>query len=179
MVAILGPSLLNIIWSSAGWAGGRRAPHSLPDPIGPRTDVRPPRGAIGAGDLHIIWRRAATDPAPAAGQHGLAVSLAIGESSLAFIGLGDPPSSRGARCELRFRPRERSRRGLVAILLPLRHVWVVLGATRSAPRSRTSSIRPQAPQPERDRSTHVTTRGDGLAGARARRRDTPLLASAD
>lgn len=182
IVAILGPSLLNIILviGGLGWTFAARLIRSQTLSVRERMFVLRAR-AIGAGDLHIVFRHILPQILPLMlATMVLAVSLAIlAESSLAFIGLGDPTViSWGQMLNFAFSRGAVSAGAWWALLPPgFAIVWVVLGATLLGtaledvlnPRLKRHHL-------ERDRSAHITE-PEGMAwlGGEPARRDTPLL----
>lgn len=134
IVAILGPSLLNIILviGALGWTATARLVRSQVLSVRERMFVTRAR-AIGAGDLHIVWRHVMPQILPLMlATMVLSVSLAIlAESSLAFIGLGDPTViSWGQMLNFAFSRGAVSAGAWWALLPPgFAIVWVVLGTT--------------------------------------------------
>ena len=134
IVAILGPSLLNIILviGGLGWTSTARLVRSQVLSVRERMFVTRAR-AIGAGDIHIVWRHVMPQILPLMlASMVLAVSLAIlAESALAFIGLGDPTViSWGQMLNFAFSRGAVSAGAWWALLPPgFAIVWVVLGAT--------------------------------------------------
>jgi len=182
IVAIVGPSLLIIILviGGLGWTSAARLVRSQTLSVRERMFVLRAR-AIGAGDLHIVWRHVLPQILPLMlATMVLAVSLAIlAESSLAFIGLGDPTViSWGQMLNFAFSRGAVSAGAWWALLPPgLAIVWVVLGTTLLGtaledvlnPRLKRHHL-------ERDRSVRVTE-PEGMSWLRAEpaRKDAPLL----
>ena len=182
IVAIVGPSLLIIILviGGLGWTSAARLVRSQTLSVRERMFVLRAR-AIGAGDLHIVWRHVLPQILPLMlATMVLAVSLAIlAESSLAFIGLGDPTViSWGQMLNFAFSRGAVSAGAWWALLPPgLAIVWVVLGTTLLGtaledvlnPRLKRHHL-------EKDRSVRVTE-PEGMSWLRAEpaRKDAPLL----
>ncbi|HLE58100.1 MAG TPA: dipeptide/oligopeptide/nickel ABC transporter permease/ATP-binding protein [Candidatus Limnocylindria bacterium] len=182
IVAILGPSLLNIILviGGLGWTSTARLVRSQTLSVRERMFVTRAR-AIGAGDLHIVWRHVLPQILPLMlATMVLAVSLAIlAESSLAFIGLGDPTViSWGQMLNFAFSLGAVSAGAWWALLPPgFAIVWVVLGTTLLGtaledvlnPRLKRHHL-------ERDRSVRVAEpEGMGWLRVEPVRADAPLL----
>jgi oligopeptide/dipeptide ABC transporter ATP-binding protein len=134
IVAIAGPSLLNIILviGALGWTTSARLVRSQTLSVRERKFVQRAR-AIGAGDLHILRRHILPQVLPLMmANMVLVVSLAIlSESTLAFIGLGDPTLiSWGQMLNFAF-DRGAVTAGAWWALIPpgMAIVWVVLGTT--------------------------------------------------
>ena len=182
IVAIVGPSLLIIILviGGLGWTSAARLVRSQTLSVRERMFVLRAR-AIGAGDLHIVWRHVLPQILPLMlATMVLAVSLAIlAESSLAFIGLGDPTViSWGQMLNFAFSRGAVSAGAWWALLPPgLAIVWVVLGTTLLGtaledvlnPRLKRHHL-------EKDRSVRVTE-PEGMSWLRVEpaRKDAPLL----
>jgi len=134
IVAIAGPSLLNIILviGALGWTTSARLVRSQTLSVRERKFVLRAR-AIGAGDLHILRRHILPQVLPLMiANMVLVVSLAIlSESTLAFIGLGDPTLiSWGQMLNFAFDRGAVSAGAWWALVPPgLAIVWVVLGTT--------------------------------------------------
>lgn len=134
LVALLGPSLWNIILAIAllSWTGTARLVYSQALSVKERQFVLRAR-AIGASNFHIIRRHILPLVLPLIlAQNALVIAIAIlSESTLAFLGLGDPSLiSWGTMLNLAFG------RGAITLgawwaLLPpgLGIVWVVLAWT--------------------------------------------------
>ena len=182
IVAIVGPSLLIIILviGGLGWTSAARLVRSQTLSVRERMFVLRAR-AIGAGDLHIVRRHVLPQILPLMlATMVLAVSLAIlAESSLAFIGLGDPTViSWGQMLNFAFSRGAVSAGAWWALLPPgLAIVWVVLGTTLLGtaledvlnPRLKRHHL-------EKDRSVRVTE-PEGMSWLRVEpaRKDAPLL----
>ncbi len=182
IVAILGPSLLNIILviGGLGWTSTARLVRSQVLSVRERMFVTRAR-AIGAGDFHIVWRHVLPQILPLMlATMVLSVSLAIlAESSLAFIGLGDPTViSWGQMLNFAFSRGAVSASAWWALLPPgFAIVWVVLGTTLLGtaledvlnPRLKRHHL-------ERDRSVRMTEpEGMGWLRVEPIRADAPLL----
>jgi peptide/nickel transport system ATP-binding protein/peptide/nickel transport system permease protein len=182
IVAILGPSLVNIILVIGGleWTSAARLVRSQTLSVRERMFVLRAR-AIGAGDLHIVWRHVLPQILPLMlATMVLAVSLAIlAESSLAFIGLGDPTViSWGQMLNFAFSRGAVSAGAWWALLPPgFAIVWVVLGTTLLGtaledvlnPRLKRHHL-------ERDRSVRIAEpEGMGWLRLEPQRADSPLL----
>ena len=182
IVAIIGPSLLIIILviGGLGWTSAARLVRSQTLSVRERMFVMRAR-AIGAGDLHIVWRHVLPQILPLMlATMVLAVSLAIlAESSLAFIGLGDPTViSWGQMLNFAFGRGAVSAGAWWALLPPgFATVWVVLGTTLLGtaledvlnPRLKRHHL-------ERDRSVRVAEPAVGSwLRVEPTRADTPLL----
>ena len=134
LVAIIGPSLVTIIFviGVLGWTTTARLVRSQALTVRERKFVSRAR-AIGASDWHIIRRHIAPLVLPLMLANAvLVISLAIlSESTLAFIGLGDPTIiSWGKMLNLAFTRGAVSAGAWWAIIPPgLAIVWVVLGTT--------------------------------------------------
>ena len=134
IVAIAGPSLVNIILviGALGWTTSARLVRSQTLSVRERKFVMRAR-AIGAGDLHILRRHILPQVLPLMiANMVLVVSLAIlSESTLAFIGLGDPTLiSWGQMLNFAFDRGAVSAGAWWALIPPgLAIVWVVLGTT--------------------------------------------------
>ena len=134
IVAIVGQSLLNIILviGVLGWATTARLVRSQTLSVRERKFVLRAR-AIGAGDGHILRRHVVPAVLPLMiANTVLVISLAIlSESTLAFIGLGDPTvSSWGQMLNFAFNRGAISAGAWWALIPPgLAIVWVVLGTT--------------------------------------------------
>lgn len=134
LVALLGPSLLNIILAIAivSWSSTTRVIYSQVISIKERLFVMRAR-AIGASDFHIIWRHILPMVLPLIlAQNALAVSVAIlSESGLAFLGLGDPTLiSWGTMLNYAFDRGAITNKAWWVLLSPgLGIVWVVLAWT--------------------------------------------------
>ena len=134
LVAIIGPSLVTIIFviGILGWTTTARLVRSQALTVRERKFVARAR-AIGASDWYIIRRHIVPLVLPLMLANAvLVISLAIlSESTLAFIGLGDPTIiSWGKMLNLAFTRGAVSAGAWWAILPPgLAIVWVVLGTT--------------------------------------------------
>lgn len=134
LVALLGQSLLNIILviGLLGWSSTARLVRSQVLSVKERQFVTRAR-AIGAGNLHIIWHHILPLVLPLLlANTVLIISLSIlAESSLAFLGLGDPTViSWGSMLNFAFTRSAMSARAWWALVLPgLGIVWVVLACT--------------------------------------------------
>jgi peptide/nickel transport system permease protein len=179
IVAIVGQSLLNIILviGVLGWATTARLVRSQTLSVRERKFVVRAR-AIGAGDGHILRRHVVPAVLPLMiANTVLVISLAIlSESTLAFIGLGDPTViSWGQMLNFAFNRGAISAGAWWALIPPgLAIVWVVLGTTllgtaledalnprlkrHHLERDRSIAIRDRRPLPIR------LPRGDGAPG---------------
>jgi len=134
LVALTKPSLINIILviGLLGWTGTARLVRSQTLAVKQRKYVLRAR-AIGAGDLHIIRKHILPIVMPLmVANTVLVISLAIlNESTLAFIGLGDPTAlSWGQMLNFAFNRGAMSAGAWWAMLIPgLGIVWVVLACT--------------------------------------------------
>ncbi len=134
LVAILGPSLGTIILviGVLGWTGTARLVRAQTLTVRERKYVMRAR-AIGAGDVHILRRHILPAVLPLMlANMVLVVSIAIlDESSLAFLGLGDPTViSWGQMLNFAFERGAVSAGAWWALLAPgFAIVWVVLGTT--------------------------------------------------
>ena len=134
LVAILGPSLGTIILviGVLGWTGTARLVRAQTLTVRERKYVMRAR-AIGAGDVHILRRHILPAVLPLMlANMVLVVSVAIlDESSLAFLGLGDPTVvSWGQMLNFAFERGAVSAGAWWALLAPgFAIVWVVLGTT--------------------------------------------------
>lgn len=134
LVAVLGPSLWNIILAIAlfGWTSTARLVYAQVLSLKERQFVTRAR-AIGASDAHILRRHILPLVLPIIlAQNALVISVAIlSESGLAFLGLGDPSLiSWGTMLNFAFGRGAISTRAWWAILAPgLGIVWVVLAWT--------------------------------------------------
>jgi oligopeptide/dipeptide ABC transporter ATP-binding protein len=134
IVAIVGQSLLNIILviGLLGWAWTARLVRSQTLSVRERKFVMRAR-AIGAGDAHILRRHIIPAVLPLMIANAvLVISLAIlSESTLSFIGLGDPTViSWGQMLNFAFNRGAISAGAWWALIPPgLAIVWVVLGTT--------------------------------------------------
>jgi peptide/nickel transport system permease protein len=134
LVALTKPSLINIILviGLLGWTGTARLVRSQALGVKQRKFVLRAR-AIGAGDWHIIRRHILPLVLPLMVVNAvLVISLAIlNESTLAFIGLGDPTAlSWGQMLNYAFGRGAMSAGAWWAMLIPgLGIVWVVLACT--------------------------------------------------
>jgi oligopeptide/dipeptide ABC transporter ATP-binding protein len=134
IIAIAGPSLLNIILviGALGWTTTARLVRSQTLSVRERKFVMRAR-AIGAGDLHILRRHILPQVLPLMlANMVLVISLAIlEESTLAFLGLGDPTLiSWGQMLNFAFERSAVSAGAWWALIPPgLAIVWVVLGTT--------------------------------------------------
>ena len=134
IVAIVGQSLINIILviGLLGWAWTARLVRSQTLSVRERKFVLRAR-AIGAGDVHILRRHVIPAVLPLMIANAvLVISLAIlSESTLAFIGLGDPTViSWGQMLNFAFNRGAISAGAWWALIPPgLAIVWVVLGTT--------------------------------------------------
>jgi oligopeptide/dipeptide ABC transporter ATP-binding protein len=134
IVAIIGPSLLNIILviGLLGWAWTARLVRSQTLSVRERKFVLRAR-AVGAGDAHILRRHVIPAVLPLMIANAvLVISLAIlSESTLSFIGLGDPTViSWGQMLNFAFNRGAVSAGAWWALIPPgMAIVWVVLGTT--------------------------------------------------
>ncbi|HEY3228901.1 MAG TPA: ABC transporter permease [Roseiflexaceae bacterium] len=134
LVALLGPSLWNIILAIAilGWTGTTRLVYAQVLSVKERQFVTRAR-AIGASNMHIIRRHIFPLVLPLIlAQNALVISTAIlSESTLAFLGLGDPTRiSWGTMLNLAFGRGAISAGAWWALLVPgVGIVWVVLSWT--------------------------------------------------
>ncbi|HEX2766587.1 MAG TPA: dipeptide/oligopeptide/nickel ABC transporter permease/ATP-binding protein [Candidatus Limnocylindria bacterium] len=134
LVAILGPSLRTIILviGVLGWTGTARLIRSQTLSVRERKYVLRAK-AVGAGDIHILRHHILPAVLPLMlANMVLVVSLAIlDESSLAFLGLGDPTViSWGQMLNFAFEGGAVSAGAWWALLAPgIAIVWVVLGTT--------------------------------------------------
>ena len=134
LVAILGPSLTTIIVviGFLGWTGTARLVRAQTLSVRERKYVMRAQ-AVGAGDIHILRRHVLPAVLPLMlANMVLVVSIAIlEESSLAFLGLGDPTViSWGQMLNFAFEGGAVSAGAWSALLAPgLAIVWVVLGTT--------------------------------------------------
>jgi peptide/nickel transport system permease protein len=134
IVAIAGQSLVNIIVviGALGWTTTARVVRSQTLSVRERKFVLRAR-ALGAGDLHILRRHVLPQVLPLMlANMVLVISLAIlSESTLAFLGLGDPTViSWGQMLNFAFDRGAVSAGAWWALITPgLAIVWVVLGTT--------------------------------------------------
>jgi peptide/nickel transport system permease protein len=134
IIAIAGQSLVNIILviGALGWTTTARLVRSQTLSVRERKFVMRAR-AIGAGDLHILRRHILPQVLPLMlANMVLVISLAIlEESTLAFLGLGDPTLiSWGQMLNFAFERSAISAGAWWALIPPgLAIVWVVLGTT--------------------------------------------------
>jgi peptide/nickel transport system permease protein len=134
LVAIIGPSLFTIILviGFLGWTGSARLIRSQTLSVRERKYVMRAK-AVGAGDIHILRRHILPAVLPLMlANMVLVVSVAIlDESSLAFLGLGDPTViSWGQMLNYAFERGAISAGAWWALLAPgFAIVWVVLGTT--------------------------------------------------
>ena len=134
IVAILGPSLINIILviGLLGWSTTARLVRSQTLSVRERKFVLRAK-AIGAGDAHILRRHVVPAVLPLMiANTVLIISLAVlEESTLSFIGLGDPTLiSWGQMLNYAFNRGAISAGAWWALIPPgLAIVWVVLGTT--------------------------------------------------
>ena len=134
LVAIIGPSLGTIIFviGALGWTTTARLVRSQTLSVRERKYVMRAR-AIGAGDAHILRRHILPSVLPLMlANMVLVISLAIlSESTLAFLGLGDPTViSWGQMLNFAFERGAVSAGAWWALLPPgFAIVWVVLGTT--------------------------------------------------
>jgi len=134
MVALLGPSLWNIILAIGilGWTGAARLVRSQVISLKERQFVTRAR-AIGASNPHIIRRHILPLALPLIlANSTLVISLAIlNEATLAFLGLGDPTTiSWGSMLHFAFDRGAISSGAWWALVPPgVGIVWVVLGWT--------------------------------------------------
>jgi peptide/nickel transport system permease protein len=166
LVALLGPSLWNIILAIAllGWTSTTRLVYAQVLSVKQRQFVTRAR-AIGATNMHIIRRHIFPMVLPLIlAQNALVISGAIlAESTLAFLGLGDPRLiSWGTMLNLAFGRGAISSGAWWALIAPgLGIVWVVLAWTLLGyvleqvvnPRLRTHHLMPEraiSPQRRRD-----------------------------
>jgi peptide/nickel transport system permease protein len=156
MVALLGPSLWNIILAIGilGWTGAARLVRSQVISLKERQFVTRAR-AIGASNPHIIRRHILPLVLPLIlANNVLVISLAIlNEATLAFLGLGDPTTiSWGTMLHFAFGRGAISAGAWWALVPPgVGIVWVVLGWTLlgyvleelANPRLRTHHLMPE------------------------------------
>jgi peptide/nickel transport system permease protein len=134
IVAILGPSLWNIIFviGILGWTGTARLVRAQALSVKERQFVTRAR-AIGAGNLHILRRHILPLVLPLMlANTVLVISLSIlSESTLSFLGLGDPTTlSWGGMLNFAFTRGAISAGAWWALVMPgLGIVWVVLACT--------------------------------------------------
>ncbi|MBU1493407.1 MAG: dipeptide/oligopeptide/nickel ABC transporter permease/ATP-binding protein [Actinobacteria bacterium] len=166
IVAIVGQSLRNIIIvvGVLGWTTTARLVRAQTLTVRERKFVQRAK-AIGAGDLHILTRHVFPQVVPLMlANTVLVISLAIlSESTLAFIGLGDPTVvSWGQMLNFAFTRGAVSAGAWWALIPPgLAIVWVVLGTTLLGnaaeevlnPRMTRHHLEPEPPRPEPDAST--------------------------
>lgn len=166
IVAIVGQSLRNIILviGALGWTTTARLVRAQTLTVRERKFVQRAK-AIGAGDLHILARHVFPQVVPLMlANTVLVISLAIlSESTLAFIGLGDPTViSWGQMLNFAFTRGAVSAGAWWALIPPgLAIVWVVLGTTLLGnaaeevlnPRMTRHHLEPEAPLPPPDAST--------------------------
>ena len=168
IVAIVGQSLLNIILviGVLGWATTARLVRSQTLSVRERKFVLRAR-AIGAGDTHILRRHVVPAVLPLMiANTVLVISLAIlSESTLAFIGLGDPTViSWGQMLNFAFNRGAISAGAWWALIPPgLAIVWVVL-ATTLLGTALEDALNPRLKRHflERDRSVRVPPTPGGL-----------------
>ena len=160
LVAVLGPSLWNIILAIAlfGWTSTARLVYAQVLSLKERQFVTRAR-ATGASDLYIMRRHVLPLVTPLIlAQNALVISVAIlSEAGLAFLGLGDPTLiSWGTMLNLAFGRGAISVGAWWAILAPgLGIVWVVLAWTLLGyvieefvnPRSRAHHLAPERYKP--------------------------------
>lgn len=166
IVAIVGQSLRNIILviGVLGWATTARLVRSQTLTVRERKYVQRAK-AIGAGNFHILARHVFPQVVPLMlANTVLVISLAIlSESTLAFIGLGDPTViSWGQMLNFAFTRGAVSAGAWWALIPPgLAIVWVVLGTTLIGnaaeevlnPRMTRHHLEPEPPLPPPDAST--------------------------
>jgi peptide/nickel transport system permease protein len=134
IIAIAGQSLVNIILviGALGWTTTARVVRSQTLSVRERKFVMRAR-AIGAGDIHILRRHILPQVLPLMlANMVLVISLAIlEESTLSFLGLGDPTlTSWGQMLNFAFTRGALSAGAWWALIPPgLAIVWVVLGTT--------------------------------------------------
>lgn len=134
LVAIIGPSLTTIILviGFLGWTGSARLIRAQTLSVRERKYVMRAK-AVGAGDIHVLRRHILPAVLPLMlANMVLVVSIAIlDESSLAFLGLGDPTViSWGQMLNYAFERGAISAGAWWALLAPgFAIVWVVLGTT--------------------------------------------------
>ncbi|MEW6567875.1 MAG: ABC transporter permease [Chloroflexota bacterium] len=134
IVAIIGPSLWNIIFviGILGWTGTARLVRAQALSVKERQFVVRAR-AIGAGDFHILRRHIFPLVLPLMlANTVLVISLSIlSESTLSFLGLGDPTTlSWGGMLNFAFTRGAISARAWWPLIAPgLGIVWVVLACT--------------------------------------------------
>ena len=168
IVAIVGQSLRNIILviGVLGWTTTARLVRAQTLTVKERKFVQRAR-AIGAGDFHVLTRHVFPQVVPLMlANTVLVVSLAIlSESTLAFIGLGDPTViSWGQMLNFAFTRGAVSAGAWWALIPPgLAIVWVVLGATLLGnaaeeilnPRMTRHHLEPEPPPPPSDAASTV------------------------
>ncbi|HUG47316.1 MAG TPA: dipeptide/oligopeptide/nickel ABC transporter permease/ATP-binding protein [Candidatus Limnocylindria bacterium] len=176
LVAILGASLTNIILviGLLGWTTTARLVRAQTLSVRERKFVFRAK-ALGAGDLHIIRRHVLPLVLPLMlANTVLVISLAIlGESTLAFIGLGDPTLiSWGQMLQFAFNRGAVSAGAWWALIPPgLAIVWVVLGVTLVGvaleeilnPRLRRHHLEPEPRIPLPDAALERSLAGSGPA----------------
>ena len=107
LATVLGPSLANIAFviGVTSWPGTARLVRAQTLAVKSRPYIERAR-ALGAGHWHLITRHVLPNVAPLVlANTMLIVAVAIlAETTLAFLGLGDPCGSRGGRCWTRPSP---------------------------------------------------------------------------
>jgi peptide/nickel transport system permease protein len=180
IVAIAGQSLTNIILviGLLGWTTTARLVRSQTLSVRERKFVHRAR-AIGAGDLHILRRHVLPLVLPLMlANMVLVISLAIlSESTLAFIGLGDPTViSWGQMLNFAFERGAVSAGAWWALLPPgFAIVWVVLGTTLLGT-ALEDVLNPRMKRHHLERDLHQPTHArDLLPIVRPEAADAPLL----
>ena len=191
LVAILGPSLRTIIIviGILGWTGTARLVRAQTLSVRERKYVMRAK-AVGAGDVHILRRHILPAVLPLMlANMVLVVSLAIlDESSLAFLGLGDPTViSWGQMLNFAFDRGAISAGAWWALLAPgFAIVWVVLGTTLLGtaledalnPRLKRHHLEAPGADVTRDRPIELAL-GPGPLSVPRRRAGAPILSVRD
>ncbi|HEX6655221.1 MAG TPA: dipeptide/oligopeptide/nickel ABC transporter permease/ATP-binding protein, partial [Candidatus Limnocylindria bacterium] len=181
IIAIAGQSLVNIILviGALGWTTTARLVRSQTLSVRERKFVMRAR-AIGAGDLHILRRHILPQVLPLMlANMVLVISLAIlEESTLAFLGLGDPTLiSWGQMLNQAFGNSAMSAGAWWALIPPgIAIVWVVLGTTLLGT-ALEEVLNPRLKRHHLERE-HAGPRGL-LPGTRLRDRSAPSAGSRD
>ena len=192
LVAIIGPSLRTIIIviGILGWTGTARLVRAQTLSVRERKYVMRAR-AIGAGDVHILRHHILPAVLPLMlANMVLVVSLAIlDESSLAFLGLGDPTViSWGQMLNFAFDRGAVSAGAWLALLAPgFAIVWVVLGTTLLGtaledalnPRLKRHHLETPGADVTRDRSIELALGPGPLTVPRAAAPEAPILSVRD
>jgi peptide/nickel transport system permease protein len=190
LVAIIGPSLGTIIFviGALGWTTTARLVRSQALTVRERKYVMRAR-AIGAGDAHILRRHIMPAVLPLMlANMVLVISLAIlSESTLAFLGLGDPTViSWGQMLNFAFDRGAVSAGAWWALLPPgFAIVWVVLGTTlvgtalEDALNPRLKRHHLEAPGSDVARTDRARAGADAVRRAPVTGADAPLLSVRD